>query len=696
MGIMERREQEKKSCFQMKHILRFMNTDRCSTWIYGPKIRLPTLIDSQIVCDNLYEHDALVSTCKRLFGLLGAAEPYSYPGLQAFKGLNSFQHSGVIPKVAFSMTPNAITLHKNMLTPKFEVQQDETCVTVKIFAPYAQITDAEISITEEVFTFYSSPYYLRHGDKKFQVEGMLGESFAVGADIRQGCSHSRGKLVDSELEEYSAKFDADAGAFIITCKKEIPGEHFTNLDLLTMLLAPQGATGVNRPSVEVIGGNDSEKDEEEDFDFTCEQTLPEENIVTMGYKYGFGNNSTGVFSVLQSELKDVVDISDPDNKSAPQRREERITQEMSLFDEDHYLADYFDVDMTQQFTEFIPEFYSITSDEAPATYTPPALSRRWHHPHKYSVSLVPTLGHSVEFSEQDKQDMLELPRKEHLLDKGTKSMAFLGLADILYAWCYNHRITLGENNVESAWNVAKLSSTLSWLDSFTSLKDVAVSSIRRSLTFPLVRNWLLAQQVLKDTAHVLSLGRKKVLKCLFEIRRFFSASEPRYILNQLYINDYCVWLQKVKENKFISLGDSLRKVRVLKADVGLDLDDLETAAHLVLKEEEETLTPEQNINNIVTDMAGMTIIENGAVLGVSSDEALLHELPDNNTEQRDLVNLSDSDSSSSDSDSEEESDDTSDSSDSSDDSSDDSDGESSSDSSDLDSDDDTLSENDDN
>lgn len=63
-----------------------------------------------------------------------------------------------------------------------------------------------------------------------------------------------GKLVDSELEEYSAKFDADAGAFIIACKKEIPGEHFSNLDLLTMLLAPQGATGVNRPSIEVIGG----------------------------------------------------------------------------------------------------------------------------------------------------------------------------------------------------------------------------------------------------------------------------------------------------------------------------------------------------------------------------------------------------------------------------------------------------------
>lgn len=138
------------------------------------------------------------------------------------------------------------------------------------------------------------------------------------------------------------------------------------------------------------------------------------------------------------------------------------------------------------------------------------------------------------------------------------------------------------------------------------------------------------------------------------------------------------------------------QVRVLKADVGLDLDDLETAAHLVLKEEEEALMPEQNINNIVSDMAGLTIIENGAVLGVSSSEALPQEPPATNTQQRELIHLSDSDSSSSDSDSEGESDDTSDSSDSSDDSSDDSDGESSSDSSDLDSDDDTLSENENN
>lgn len=56
-------------------------------------------------------------------------------------------------------------------------------------------------------------------------------------------------------------------------------------------------------------------------------------------------------------------------------------------------------------------------------------------------------------------------------------------------------------------------------------------------------------------------GQKKVLQCLLEIRNFFSQSEPRYLLNQLYITDYCIWIQKVKDNKLISLADSLKKVR---------------------------------------------------------------------------------------------------------------------------------------
>ena len=71
---------------------------------------------------------------------------------------------------------------------------------------------------------------------------------------------------------------------------------------------------------------------------------------------------------MKDELKGVVDITDPDNKSASQRRFERVTCEVGAFDEDHYLADYFEVDTAQQCIEFIPEFYSITLDEGRVIY----------------------------------------------------------------------------------------------------------------------------------------------------------------------------------------------------------------------------------------------------------------------------------------------------------------------------------------
>lgn len=135
------------------------------------------------------------------------------------------------------------------------------------------------------------------------------------------------------------------------------------------------------------------------------------------------------------------------------------------------------------------------------------------------------------------------------------------------------------------------------------------------------------------------------------------------------------------------------QLKVTKADMCLDLDELEAAAHLVLEEEEEkaAASPGENINNIVAQFAGLTVIENGAALGGNDNETGQQPEVICAPRRDNLPHLSDSDTSSSDSDSDEESD-TSDSTDN--DSSDDSDrDESSSDSSELDSDDDTLSEN---
>lgn len=42
--------------------------------------------------------------------------------------------------------------------------------------------------------------------------------------------------------------------------------------------------------------------------------------------------------------------------------------------------------------------------------------------------------------------------------------ALLGLADILFAYAYDHRTTQGEPTVESGWTITVLSPLLSWLD----------------------------------------------------------------------------------------------------------------------------------------------------------------------------------------------------------------------------------------
>jgi len=68
----------------------------------------------------------------------------------------------------------------------------------------------------------------------------------------------------------------------------------------------------------------------------------------------------------------------------------------------------------------------------------------------------------VTFNETEVDLLKELPNKEYLLDPEDIKKLFLNLVDILYASCYNHRTTLGENTTESSWTINKLSSTLCW------------------------------------------------------------------------------------------------------------------------------------------------------------------------------------------------------------------------------------------
>ena len=67
-----------------------------------------------------------------------------------------------------------------------------------------------------------------------------------------------------------------------------------------------------------------------------------------------------------------------------------------------------------------------------------------------------------------------------------------------------------------------------------------------------------------DTENLRFSGKKYVIKRFCEIHELFNASyEPRYLLNQLYIKDYLIWLQQVPPAVIDSITPMLEAVRIL-------------------------------------------------------------------------------------------------------------------------------------
>ncbi|XP_076105320.1 protein SHQ1 homolog [Mytilus galloprovincialis] len=402
-----------------------------------------------------------------------------------------------------------------MLTPAFEIKQDDTFITIIIKAPYARITDTEIFIEGNEFRFHSKPYFLRLS--------------------------LPGNIVEDGREQ--AKYDADNGSFTVTVPKETPGESFEGLDMITKLLTNKGQTTGQSPLIEVLNESTDDRqaekeEEEEEFDWHIEQTPYNEKELSLDCpKYGFANQKSGVFTRLQDEIVEIVDLKNPDQCSISDRREKREMAEQQKFDKDYYLADLYEDDAVKDLLS-------------------------------YNQCLTES------FTDEDKEMMRNLPKKEYLIDN--KISTYLGLVDIIFAYCYDVRSTEGEHNVESSWTISKLSSTLSWLDTFTSVEETLRACYRRCLCYPLYRNWEFAVRVHHDTVQILNGGRQTLLKCLLDIHRCFSETYPHYLLNDLYITDYCVWIQSADSKQIQSLTDAIQKLNLKKVDVGLDLSLIES------------------------------------------------------------------------------------------------------------------------
>ncbi|ORX44675.1 SHQ1-domain-containing protein [Piromyces finnis] len=180
------------------------------------------------------------------------------------------------------------------------------------------------------------------------------------------------------------------------------------------------------------------------------------------------------------------------------------------------------------------------------------------------------------FTEEENRMMTNLPNIEFNIIN--EKALYLGLVDLLFAYSYDNRTTEGESTVESPWTIVNLSSSLSCFDTFTTLKETLIACIRRSLCYPLYRNFDLSMKCIMDIYVLFKLGKVAILKALLHMKKLFESQESYYIYNRCWIDDYCIWVQRCSKKVLKSLASELHTFKVPKQDIGFDLEECEMIA----------------------------------------------------------------------------------------------------------------------
>ncbi|XP_062522440.1 protein SHQ1 homolog [Corticium candelabrum] len=445
-----------------------------------------------------------------------------------------------------------------MLTPEFELSQDNQFITITIKVRHAKISEIELYIDGPDFRFYMKPYYLR---------------LCLPGD-----------LVEDGRE--TASYDIDRATLVVRAPKANEGQWFDGLDMLTTLMAPRRRRQHDaRPAIEEIQerSEQTEDDTEQvddgsdaDDDFFIEQEIRRELSPLTGVKYGFANRLSGFFTHCE-DYTEIVDVPDPDHMPAAERRSLRLADEKKKFNPEHYLYDLFENEDIERLLAYQPPYRQLLTQHEFQVCQEVSGDA--------AVSVTESRIHpSVTFSDEEKDALRRLPNRKYLLDKREERTAYLCLVDLIFCYAYNHRITEGDNSVESPWTVGKLSPTLCWLDSFSSVSDVLTACCRRSLIYPLYCHFDLTQSVLTDLHTIFRLGCCQLVKCVLELRHMIARDETRRMLNDLYVTDVCVWAQAASRRKIKKIADRIHQFRLQRDDVDLDLEELETTVRQALAE----------------------------------------------------------------------------------------------------------------
>ena len=312
------------------------------------------------------------------------------------------------------------------ITPQFNLSQTLSHVSIEIRVPHVRVSIDSVEVLVEGDTFhFSSPPYL------------LVLNFPA-------------QFAETDSSE-SAKYDPsrDGGMIFLDLKKQEP-ELWADLDLLGKLMRPKGPSlGPLRAQVlseERFDGVVDDADEEPYSSNVLDEDKPH---------YGFLNQSVGIFTDLVRDglAAEMLQLPNPDETDADERRTLRLQAEDEAFDADRYLGDIdIDDDYIYQSAMAMKPHWDVSVESL--TNDLSSLSTSDHH--------------AAYFSDEEKSSLASIayPILPPTVDEQHERSLLLGLLDLLFAYVYDHLLTDGDPSIESSWTVCTLSCALSWLESF--------------------------------------------------------------------------------------------------------------------------------------------------------------------------------------------------------------------------------------
>lgn len=471
-----------------------------------------------------------------------------------------------------------------MITPRFDLEQDDEFVLVRITLPHAKLEEGEFDIDGCQFKFHLKPYFLRQDRRPLGRAAPPLRARAPAADRAAGptrvCRAARRLTFRHALVEDGrerASYDWESRVLTVHLPKAERGLHFGGLQTLAELLAPPKrarlppkievlsstpAAGADAPAADgADGGGGGGDGSEWEAEQSAEAAAGLDALVGARAGYGFNRAYSRVFAhVPPSEAG--MQCPSPDLPGAPGEAllaSMRLAHESAAYDDGHYAADLLDEEEeVGGLLAHRPWWVAARQHGAAAGSAGPA---------EEAPAAPPRLG------AEEEEQLRALRPREHLLDEAEAAgPVSAALVDLLYAVCYDERATLGEGSCESAWTVLALSACLSWLARFEAPREACVSCVRRSLAFPLYRHWALSQALLEDVACVLDLGPAAVLRCLLRLRALLQGADgDAHLLNAILVDDTIGWVRQARgaasARGLLRLAHAVRAARVQPSDL---------------------------------------------------------------------------------------------------------------------------------